>query len=453
MQFNREDITFSRKQIKTLNSDDRTQYLFYLKHFLRKYNTKFEKFIRTYWQDLLVISKYENLESNSRVFTSSIYEISNNDLKSLAHDLLTGRLALNTSLNSRFFEDIQSLRDSSKGKKIYFVNNFYSWKKNLNFSGPEKLNFLKKNSRTSTWPNLNHKIIMKNLKFTPIFIPANGFNHPVLSVPSAEYTMNTIDKLYFLYFDWFMWKKDILSFPIKKGFVFFNPVDANEFVTTVTDQSPRSSKRYAPLRIFPTNLSLAYKWNRTSSPRLQYRFVPDIKELGDLILKYQYYKNINFHSSQLISLNKFKGVPIYYIEPIKLKIGNQQVILEYAGNLDPIREKCKILFTSLDNVNKVWEKFRDKYSHLSLPAKPKIMVYNLEDYLRDCENYLSDECKNFRVVPSEQTYHKINQFELPNQQSGMHFNYKYKILPTLSRIKLWSKYLLWSLTTAQRPDW
>nr|YP_010337026.1 hypothetical protein MW574_pgp056 [Madagascaria erythrocladioides]UNJ16611.1 hypothetical protein [Madagascaria erythrocladioides] len=453
MNLNKESISLLRKQIKQLNPYQRKEYGYYLHYFLRKYNTRFERFLQEYWQDIIVVDKHPTSLPNLKLIQPRIFEIPDQDVKKLAHDLLTGKLIFSENFKVSFFQ--QSFQESDE-YKLPESNNYlhlYDWKKNLNFPKPQRLNFFKKDRRTSNWANSNHRTILRNLKSTPIFVPVNGFHHPILSVPVAEYAMNALDRFYFFYFDWFIWQKDIMSFPIKKGFFFLNPTDANEFIQTSLYKSPRASKRYSPLQVFPMNLGLAYKWNRTSPPRLQFRFVPDVKEVGNLIFKYQYYKNIKIHPSQIITKNKFKGVPIYSIKTIKCrKKDNSIVNVSYTNLLDKSQEKSKILFTSLKSVNEAWGKFKKQYSELPLPNKPLVEVYNLEGYLRDCEINLSDECKNFRIVPSQESYKFAQQFAAQNNKSAVYFG-KYKILPTFKRVKLWSQYFFWALTTAKRPEW
>nr|YP_010337219.1 hypothetical protein MW575_pgp056 [Pseudoerythrocladia kornmannii]UNJ16804.1 hypothetical protein [Pseudoerythrocladia kornmannii] len=455
-----ENRSFSFNQLKKLSRYERFYYRLHLFTKLVDYDTKFEKFIRNNWRDTFNLTTKQKsifsmfIEDIDENLNRSMYEMDMKEYKSLGHDMLTGRLLLGHKLVPSFFSRSNKYRNLFRPLQQKNTDlGFHPWRKNFNVPTPKRLNFLKKNRRTPNWLTTNHKAIVKSLKSTPVFIPVNGFQQPILGVPFSEYYMNAFDRIHFFVFEWFLWKNDELSLPVTKGFVFFNPQDSSEFLSVAQQSSPRSSARYAPLQLFAINLGLAYKWSRTSAPRVQFRFVPDIKEVGDLVSHHQYNKNIKCHTSQIINRKKFKGVPIYSIEPVVSKINNKQVSIEYAGDLHPIEKKRKMLFTSLDTVYKVWENFREQYSEFQLPKQPNILVYNLEDYIQDCESILSKECQDFRIVPNEQSYLFARKLNHEDKKTFIHFNYKYKLLPSVRKLKLWSKYVFWSLTTTERPDW
>ena len=229
--------------------------------------------------------------------------------------------------------------------------------------------------------------------------------------------------------------------------------DTVEYIDSVRQQSPRIAARYSPLEVFPINLGLAYKWNRTSPPRLQFRFVPDVKEIGELVGKYQYQNNVNIHPSQFITKSQFKGVPIYTIKPVVVQDGGKKIKVDINYSESSSTGQKFLIFTSLDSLHKEWKKFCLQHSYLRLPSSPKVQVYNLEDYLSDCEAVLTDQCKNFRVVPSADAYEFTVQKGHQDNRSIISHYYNYKLMPLAKRLNLWSKYLFWSLTTSRRPDW
>nr|QUE29421.1 hypothetical protein [Erythrotrichia longistipitata] len=456
--FDLEAESFSQKDIETFTRYERFCYLRELVNFVARYRTNADRFVQENWEDQLVISAGNDPISdvfNLDTIPMSRREIFPEQFKGIAHDLHTGRLLFGPSLASHMFEDL-TLNKQLSSSTIYSElvgGNYYKYKKNVNIPFIERWNLFKKNRRTPNWPSANHKLLMKSLKFTPTFIPANNFYHPILSIPSGDYLTNALDKIHYFIFDWFVWESDLLSLPIKKGFVFFSPKDADEYINSAREQSPRIAKRYAPLQTFPINLALAYKWNRTSPPRLQFRFVPDIKEIGDLVYKYQYKKNIEIHPSQYITRYKFKGVPIYMTKPLIVQDEGKKITVDLGYNTSLNTRDKYMIFTSLDSLYKTWENFCSQYPKLRLPNKPVVQVYNLEDYLSDCETLLTSQCQNFRIVPSLEAYNLTVQKGHQNKNSIISYYYNYKLMPAAKRLSLWSKYFFWSLTTSRRPEW
>nr|QUE29245.1 hypothetical protein [Erythrotrichia welwitschii] len=456
--FQLEKESLSRKDIETFTRYERFCYLRELVDFVSKYRTNADRFVQDNWEDQLIISAGNDPISdvfNLDTIPMSRREIFPEQFKGISHDLHTGRLLFGSSLTSSSFEDLALYQSRFPDmNNIQLLGKSYQrYKKSVNSPLVKRWNFFKKNRRTPNWSNANHKLILKNLKFTPTFLPTNTFYHPILSIPSGDYLMNTLDKIYYFLSDWFVWELDALSSPIKKGFVFFNPEDAREYLNSVREQSPRITNRYSPLQVFPVNLGLAYKWNRTSSPRLQFRFIPDVKEIGDLVYKYQYNKNIDIHPSQVITKSEFKGVPIYIIKPIvdQSKAKKKEIDLSYT--ITSGETEKYMIFTSLDSLYKTWEKFCAQSPQLRLPRKPSVQVYNLEDYLIDCEALLTKQCKNFRIVPNVESHNFIVEEKTYKNDSALSYYCNYKLIPAAKRLSLWSKYFFWSLTTSRRPDW
>nr|QUE28123.1 hypothetical protein [Sahlingia subintegra] len=453
-----EKQSFSQKEIETFTRYERFSYLKELIHFVTRYRTNAARFVQDNWEDQLIVSSGNDPISdifNLETVPITRREIFPEQFKCIAHDLNSGRLLFGHSVTSHSFENSYSEQVPQQGFGYSGLvgGDYHRYKKSLNIPSFERWNFLKKNRRTPNWSNANHRLLFKNLKFTPTFVPVNSFYHPILSIPPGDYIINALDKIYYFVFDWFVWETDALSLPIKKGFIFFNPEDAFEYITSVKEKSPRTAKRYAPLQVFPINLGLAYKWNRTSPPRSQFRFIPDVKEVGDLVYKYQYQKNITVHPSQVITKDEFQGVPIYIIEPINVQDEGKKIKIDLNYKTNSKNKQTFMIFTSLDSLYNTWEKFCIKHSQLRLPKEPTVQVYNLEDYLIDCETLLTNQCKNFRIVPSQDAYNFTTNNGNKNNNSIISYYYNYKLMPVAKRLKLWSRYFFWSLTTSSRPDW
>lgn len=453
-----EKKSFSHKDLGTLNRYERFCYLRDLVDYVMRYRKDNSQFVRNNWEDELIISS--GIDPVTDLFDGftipvSTREIWPKDLKRVSHNLSTGRLSFGSSLTAHSILHAKS-QPPSLFKTSFFrlIGEDYSqYRKSINVPLFDRWRLLKNNNRTPNWLNANHKFILKNLQFTPGFIPINTFYHPILSIPPGDYLMNALDKIYYLVFDWFVWELDILSSPIKKGFVFFNPQDASEYIASVKKQSPRIAERYSPLRVFPINLGLAYKWNRTASPRVQFRFIPDVKEVGDLVNRYQYHKNVTIHPSQVITKDEFKGVPIYMIEPVTIQDEGKKVKVDLSYKRTAPNKQNVMVFTSLNSLYKTWEKFSIKHSRLRLPKQPIVQVYNLEDYLLDCETLLTSQCKNFRIVPSTDSYDFMAKKGHQNKKSIISHYYNYKLMPMAKKLNLWYRYCFWSVTSSRRPDW
>nr|YP_010337299.1 hypothetical protein MW436_pgp175 [Pulvinaster venetus]UNJ16884.1 hypothetical protein [Pulvinaster venetus] len=434
---------YSFKELKTLFSEEqRYKYFQKLSERLKQSHNWLSNLVECYWKQYIIISL---LNKNEQHILIAIRKFENsNDYrfrriwqKQFIHDLSIGKV------------DFQMLNlNSSQG-----IPMIYLWKKGINFPRPERFNLLYRNLRTIDWPNNKHKLIMKNLNFSSILVPINSFYRIVFSIPDIESKKNFVDNLFFSYFDAFIWKKDSLITPFKQGFFFFNSQDAKEILHSSQSAYFRSFKRYGPLQIFPLKLGVAYKWNRISKPRVHFHFIPDVKEIGDLLFKYRHYKNIKIHKSQVINKNNFKGVPIYIIQPEIIQHNNQQIVFNYSSYLKPLDQNQQILFTSLHSAYQAWSYFKSNHSSFNLSDKPNILVYNLESYIHDCEKKITEECQNFRVIPNQDIINILEKDSDINKKYSIKYFYSYKFLPTIKKMTLWSKYIFWSFTTRQKPDW
>nr|YP_009402643.1 hypothetical protein [Compsopogon caeruleus]ARX96001.1 hypothetical protein [Compsopogon caeruleus] len=437
---------------ESLFNIDKPQYLNNVKKRIKQSAGLFNSLKESYWNQILLVSSQDSY--NNRVMNFIRILSNENDFKfkqhwnqQLIHDLQTGRLnfTLSSFKLSKQYTHVRQLN-------IDYSNNIYLWKKGLNFPMPERLNLIRRSARTINWPNYKNMAIIKSLESSTILIPVNSLYSMIFAVPEVDLKKNLIDKLFFSYFDMFIWKKDLLSTPFKQGFFFFHLDDIKEMLAFSKFYYPRASNRYGPLQTYPIKMDLAYKWSRISRPRLHFKFIPSVDEIGNLLYKYKYYPNITFHQHQILSENEFQGVPIYTIKPQLIKYQNKDFLFDYSELLDPLKYKKQIIFTSLDSLYKAWDYFRLNNPKFNLPREPKITVYNLESYIKDCENNFVDSCKDFRVVPSEHTI-KLLKNNFNSNSNFIQSIYSYKIIPIIKKVILWSKYTLWASTTRRKPDW
>nr|QUE30027.1 hypothetical protein [Erythrocladia irregularis] len=449
----KEYVGLTEKNIHNLTFPQFAVYLFYIEHFLAKYEAKYANWIENHWIDALVAEMHQPtvvefldlleipLEGITEALTPDLY-------KALAYNLRIDRVSFaHRNLTTKIFtarnESFSSLRTLCTPTTVSYT---FLWRKDRNIPMPRNLNFLKNRIRIHNWFNLNHRFIVKNLKFTPVHIPIDNLNRHVIVRPQAEALKRRIDRMYFFLSDRFLWKGDNLTTAIKKGFIFFNPDDALEYLDKAMKIPSKNMRPSGQFKTVPINLGLAYKWLHNPTPRFQFRFIPDVHEIGNLMFLYRYHENINFHPSQDVDIKqkRFKGVPIYSIEAFEAIINNKPTSIEYAGKLNPFRKKCKMWFTSLDGLHKAWDYFKAENSSITFPEKPPIIVYNLEAYLKDCEKVLSRECRNFRVVPSERTHYaspKLN---------PIFWIMKYKVNPLVRSTQTGMKRFGWHLSTGKK---
>nr|YP_009297968.1 hypothetical protein Plocam_070 [Plocamium cartilagineum]AOM67906.1 hypothetical protein Plocam_070 [Plocamium cartilagineum] len=411
------------------------------------YPNFFIKLINRYWQETIFLSISNPLSDNyiSRLKSDGlIYKYqSKKFLLNFSKALMTGRI--DSSLNS-------SLLVSKVQSNSTYVK--YIWRKGINLSFP--LNILqdfftyKKNNFLSK----NQIILIQKLKKNqfPIFTVVNGFNQIIIAEPSEEIILNQslINKIYKWYTDFLLKKK--YSQPLYEGLFFMNPYDALEYSNFIKNKYPNSNKENH-LKVFSSRLDFYYKQVRTSLPKIQFRLIPDLQELSQLIYKYRYYKNIYFHSSQKYNKDSFQGQPIYFIQPIfaiNKKTKKMDLInFNYQLNEKHAMKQYEAIFINYKTAVLAWKKFCHESKDYNLPLNPKIMVYNLEDFLKTCECNSQIKQRNLLFIPTKESY----KFMYKRKSE----TFKNKIIQIFSSkilfIKVFSKRLIWSLTSRQPISW
>ena len=300
---------------------------------------------------------------------------------------------------------------------------YYVWKKGLYLPSPQHFPQLFTNRRNLGVSSKKQSTIMSKLQDMPVFVVRNGFREIPVGISQVKSQQNILQLLYNLYLDYFIWKedKDIYSL----GLFFMNPYDAFEFYNTIIYKYPRSSKELN-LSISPVKLNFAYKLNRTSPPRIQFRFVPDFAEISKLLKIYKYQNNIQFHPKQIYGNCYFQGQPIYIIK---------------RKNGDP----KQYIFTSKEVLDNTWHHIQQSYVGQKQSIENSITVYNLEDFLCDIEE---QDIPSFSLVTNSDAYKYIQ--EECKDESLTH------ILELLLKkqvlfINIWAKRIFWALTHIDLP--
>nr|YP_010330140.1 hypothetical protein MW505_pgp141 [Porphyridium aerugineum]UNJ17856.1 hypothetical protein [Porphyridium aerugineum] len=386
----------------------------------------------------------------------------------------------------RFMRCITNSNNESK------LNNNYEpfiWYKNMNIPIP---NDFKIKKRQYDFPNRAQKKLSAQLKNIPVFVLKNGFGDVLSYNSTDEYRNNWHTKAIQEYIKSFFWLEDDREMTLVP--IFFNPNDAEELKEEIYRKYPYSAKE-VDVDVVAISLDKAYELNRKSKPGLQFRFIPDFQELGQLIESidklpeanekmanfqvFDYYgpsdvslksnntnqhknykyshksnKNIQFYSKQLCGEGFFQGQPIYRIMPVGRKYNNTQYYVNYTKEGNPLTNSTIYYFTTLETAQHEWDKFRNIHSKLKLPKKPKILAYNLESLLLDYELNQSPNfvAENFIIVSNYETYKAIKSNLGMQKQRGTIEALYNKLKPQLLVAKVWSKRMWLSLLSKQFPN-
>nr|NP_053828.1 hypothetical protein PopuCp033 [Porphyra purpurea]P51218.1 RecName: Full=Uncharacterized protein ycf80; AltName: Full=ORF450 [Porphyra purpurea]AAC08104.1 ORF450 [Porphyra purpurea] len=313
----------------------------------------------------------------------------------------------------------------------------YIWKKGLKSPQFNSIARLNKNVDIS---NISTKFIMEQLSTSPVFVVKNGLNEIILGHPLSRIRRTAFNQIASSLSNLF--HQPIATSPISNGLFFFHPDDAIEFKNFVQSKAPEACKDM-DIKIQPVGLHVAYKMNRNFSSDIQFRFVPDFKEVGDLIFRHQQAKNLHFHENQYYGKNFFQGQPIYMIQPIIIKHRNGRIsIIKFTGANDD-RE---VVFTNLEAANKSWANFIKRTPYLKRLKKPNLLVYNLESFLKDKEVLHKADLTKFIVVTNKSAYITTKESVTLPYHNGLSKHLELNVKPKLFFVKLWIRRLLFTLT-------
>nr|YP_009497929.1 Ycf80 [Gracilaria changii]ART65193.1 Ycf80 [Gracilaria changii] len=402
------------------------------------------KLINQYWQEKIFLSN-PNLYTEKYINQLKLEGIlvCKNEQKKFLLDfsraLLSGRIE--TSLNF----------GTTKSNNNQYIS--YIWKKGFNFSLPTKLLLFNSDKSYLNTEQITFANQLYN-QALPLFTVINNMNQMILTDSSEENigNLNSIDKIYKWYYDKLVSNEKIL--PIYYGLFFVEPKDALEYVNYIKSKYPNSSK-IKELSLFPSHLSTYYKVTRMNLQNLQFRLIPDLEEISRLLCKYRYYKNVTFHKYQKYSKNFFQGQPLYIIEPFFAyeRKTNKLNLLNYSfdqnSDIHNKSIKYEAIFTKYATLIEAWHKFRQKKIDYKIPNKPKVIVYNLEDFIRNNEHNDVIKEKNILFIPSKESYKFIKHYKFINNQNKMRRVFSNKFL----LLKILSQRILWSLTSRQPVNW
>nr|QCI07314.1 hypothetical protein [Leiomenia cribrosa] len=401
--------------------------------------------IHKYWEEIIFLSKPDLISNKyvNQLKSDGIATYKKQYKKFLFHfskALITGRI------QASLYSD-QDLNILSSKQDIRYV-----WRKGINFSFPQTFPNFILNKRDPSFPNKSQISLIEQLKKSPlpIFTVTNNFNQIIIAEPSDELINNKtlLDKFYQWYDDNFLWGKD--QKPVYESLFFINPEDALEYGNYIKYKYS-SKNNINHLQVFPSSLDFYYRLVRTSPPRVHFRLIPDLKEIGNLLYKYRFNNNVYFHKKQKKGHDYFQGQPIYIVQPVLTKNKQNKKIeeLNYSYNLNKNTKNNFVIFTNYQVLLTAWKKFVRQHSNYVLPMRPKVIVYNLEDFLKGHENSKDLDKLNILFVPNNDSY----DFMKTNKINKSNNNMSKIIISNLLSLKMMGQRVIWSLTSRQPIKW
>ena len=407
----------------------------------------FLELINKFWRETIFVSisnsttdmYIEQLKANGLSIYSNDYK---NFLSYFSKALINGRIHVTSDMI-----------DTDKIKPLKETYIKYLWKKGFNFSLPTKNSYVSSLFTNKVLFNSTNSLI-ENLSINklPIFTIINNLNQIILSESSNEIlvTKNFVDHLYNIYSKYFL---DNMINKVKYQALFFiSPNDAKEYQEYIKHKHSFVEKNNVA-SLFITRLDVYYYLMQMRMKIVDFRLIPDLEELGNLVSHYQYYKNIRFHKNQYFIKQSFQGQPIYFIEPVLARNKNTGKIelIKYIYNNDTLSTNSKYtaIFMNYKTALLAWQKFKQQMFNYQLPNRPNLVVYNLEQFIKNFEYNSDRSIKKILFVPSVESY-----FYLKKQVNvNSNFNFMQNFINKSSSLKIFSQRIIWSLTSRQPLHW
>nr|CRF40086.1 Hypothetical protein ycf80 [Laurencia snackeyi] len=393
-----------------------------------------QKLINKYWQETIFISlpnsMLDNYTNKLRNSGFSIHQGSEYKyfLKEFSKDLLKRNIEVNVNYKGK---DISQVIDSNN------IHIKYKW---LKLFYPN-LSFL----RQSEFKRINNILVNKDSKSFPLFILINNKKQIVL----AESTGFLQNYSMLLKLRRIITKNTVNNKKLYTGLFFTNVDDAKEYLDYVNSKYSKST-RDLTVKLVPTTINLYYQLLRQSSLDVEFRLIPDLKEISELLYRYRKNKNLLFDSNQRYGFNYFQGQPLYLLKPYNLEVDSKIHHSQYLYAFSKSNKvKYETIFLNYETALNAWKKYRNKLKNYNLPAKPQLYVLNLETFLTK-SNYINKSNK-FIFIPSIKTYHFAKKYIISNLDDNKgifkalrHYSFNFKSL---------CYRVLWSLTTRQPIVW
>ena len=275
----------------------------------------------------------KNLD-NSLNTTSQVYQIDLSDDLNVKFFTNIYSCKPNISLKFNNLDDLHRLKNADK---ILFNKENRDHNKDIrrvkNYS-----NDLGNKNITSKFYYFRARKLEKLLEVIPAYVVLNGQRELVLSssYPTADFSKNTSSK------DFFLRQVDKVcevsnpsnNFTSSKlGLVFMSHDDAEVYLNNILNQWDSTASTIG-LSIHCVSLSSVYKTMRLDKTMLDFRIVPNMKELDLLLNKYAGNSNVIFDNLQYQT--RFKVQPLQFFPPIKNFYLNDRItpFYKFVSNSD-----------------------------------------------------------------------------------------------------------------------
>lgn len=306
-----------------------------------------------------------------------------------------------------------------------------------------------KNQRTPEFPTAQHKLIAQKLGDTPVYAITTSHDELIMAVGRNVEYKSVFDWLYRKYYESFVWMEDKGTTALVLFFI--NKEDADLYLQSLGESNSKICERFNG-RVQTTTLNYFYKLSRTSSPGQQTRLIADLREVSNVINNYLPNKLGNVNPKQRYRRNQFNGTPIYSIKVIARNLNCKQEQLE----LNKLScERCfNQYFFRLEDAYSTWEKLRRDIQQLKLAARPRIEIYNLEEYLTDLEKAPLELLSKITFVPTLRPSNSIQAKEglLFRENASEKITRLHKlIVPSLKPVRKLYKGITWLFTSDTLP--
>nr|YP_009391611.1 hypothetical protein [Laurenciella marilzae]ARW59755.1 hypothetical protein [Laurenciella marilzae] len=397
-----------------------------------------QKLVNKYWQETIFISSSNPVLENytSRLRTSGLSVYQGSDYKNFLRELSKNLLYRNIQIYSSAHKD----RGISKfiSKNNVYVK--YKWLKLLNPGA-----FTLKNNKNKLATNF---LINRNSKSFPLFVLINNKKQIVLA-ESSEYTQNRHTILEFYHR---ITSSRLNNKKLYTGLFFTNLDDATEYLNYINYKYSRSTRNLS-IKLVPTTINLYYQLLEKSGNQIEFRLIPDLKEVSQLLYKYKKYKNLSFDSDQHYGSNYFQGQPLYFFKHYNLEIERTTNSPSHFRYLYALSKNHKVqyetAFLNYDTAFNAWQKYRKKIKKYNLPLKPQLSVLNLESFL--IRSDYTNKNNKIIFIPSVKTYSFAKKYIMSNLDDSrgliqLLINSAFNFKSVFYRV-------LWSLTTRQPIVW
>nr|YP_009395758.1 hypothetical protein [Herposiphonia versicolor]ARW64738.1 hypothetical protein [Herposiphonia versicolor] len=405
------------------------------------YRNFWQKLINKYIKETIFISSANSLSNSysSKLKSLNLSVYKGNEYKKFLHsfnkDLVRGKI--NVDLNN-----LKTFTFTFPGQKRYIYLK-YNWLKLLNFQNISFFNYKQKMFN----PFIDNLLYFFNSAL-PLFIVINDNKEIIVSESAQQLSKGGT---FFDSFNYFA-KKYNSNKKLYTGLLFINPQDALEYKNYIELKYSESTRK-TKIQVVPANIHLYHKLMILQNNSIEFRLVPDLKEISSLIYEYKKYNNISFNKNQKYGRSFFQGQPLYIIKPFNVKRHNHKDILRLKSlpisKKDDTDLKYQPVFLHYNTLLSVWNKFKNENPDYQLPYEPKVSIFNLESFIKDesdKKNY-----NNIIFLPSYKTYDFIKNYFKENfrHQKDMQywiFNRGLVLKTLLMRV-------FWSLTSRQPINW